>query len=120
MGFKITRDFIEKNKNSQAVGTESVAPTHWLQMYMGDHTEEDYNYKGGKIKFRLLDDDENIYYHGLADDDDLSTQLAFDWGRSYAGTVGLDLHIDSYRELYGEPKHKELISKCGKWYGHIG
>ncbi|NUH84770.1 hypothetical protein HUN92_13680 [Bacillus firmus] len=120
MGFKITRDFIRDKDEKGQVGNESVRQTGLNAMFMSEEDQEKCIYKGGKIKVRLLDDDGNIYYHAHVDDDDFSCELLLDWGMGFAGCTSLDMHIESYKELFGEPKHEKLISKCGKWYSYMG
>lgn len=121
MGFKVIKDCIKEENRTGAVGTESIPPTHWLKMRTDDDPNDlaRYKYSGGDIKVRLLDDDQNIYYHGLVDDDEFSCELFLDWGTSYAGAVALEMHIDSYKKLFGEPEHPQLLSKDGKWYSYM-
>lgn len=121
MGFKIIRDFIKEKDEEGAVGIESKKPRHFLQAYIDRPMDDDsYEYNGGKIKVRLLDGDNQVYYHALVDDDDFSCDLCLNWGGGYAGCVSLDMHIDSYIELFGKPKYEKLISKDGRWYGYMG
>ena len=120
MGFKVIRDFIEKDSKDKAVGIESAKPSNFWQSHMNVDPDSDvYEYNGGKIKIRLRDDDNNVYYHLYVDDIEFSCELASDWGTGYAGAVHLDLHIDDYKKYIGTPKYEKYISKCGKWYSYM-
>lgn len=118
MGFKVIRDFTEKDKDKSAVGIESIPPKHWLQAYAGKEDDSEYPYKGGQIKIRLLDDDGNIYYHALVDDIDFSCQLALDWSGSFAGCTELDLRKEDWDRLT-EGREHPYPSKDGKWVAHM-
>lgn len=122
MGFKVTRDFIKDEGTNGRVGTESIEPTNPIQLKFAqmDNNLDQYNYNGGDIKVRLLDDDGNVYYHGLVDNNELSFELFLEWGASDAGCTSLDIHMDAYKILHGEPKYKNQISKDGKWYSYMG
>jgi hypothetical protein len=121
MGFKVTRDFItKKEENCFAVGIESARQKGMNAMFMSEEEQEKCLYKEGKIKVRLLDGDGNIYYHGMVDDEDFSCELFLMWGQGFAGCTDLEMHIDSYKALYGEPKYENYLSKCGKWYQYMG
>ncbi|MEK5105034.1 hypothetical protein MKX83_24135 [Cytobacillus sp. FSL M8-0252] len=119
MGFKIIRDFIKGKEEKGVVGVESVRQTGINAMFMTEEQQEDCIYKNGKIKIRLLDDDGNIYYHAYVDDILFSCELVLDWGIGYAGCSSVDMHIDSYKKFIGEPKYKESISDCGRWYSYM-
>ena len=120
MGFKVIRDFISEAGEESAVGIKSKKPrTFWQERIGVDSESEAYEYNGGKIKIRLKDDDGNVYYHCYVDDGNLSCELALDWGISYAGAVTLDMHIEGYRQLVGEPKYEQFLSKDGKWYTYM-
>lgn len=120
MGFKVIRDFITKsNEDCFAVGIESARQKGLNAMFMTEEEQEQCLYHGGKIKVRLLDSDGNIYYHGFVDDDDFSCELFQRWGEGFAGSTDLEMHIESYKELFGEPKNPKYISKCGKWYEYM-
>jgi hypothetical protein len=121
MGFKVTRDFItKKGEESYASGIESVRQKGFNAMFMSEEEQEKCLYHGGKIKVRLKDSDGNIYYHGVVDDDDFSCELFLQWGQGFAGSTDLDIHIDDYKKLFGEPKYEFYVSKCGKWYAFMG
>jgi hypothetical protein len=121
MGFKVTRDFItKKDEECYAVGIESIRQKGFNAMFMSEEEQEQCLYHGGKIKVRLLDCDGNIYYHGVVDDDEFSCELFLKWGEGFAGATQLEMHIDNYKELFGEPKYKEYISKDNKWYSYMG
>lgn len=122
MGFKVTRDFVNEKGSKGTVGVESAPPTHWLHMRTDDDPNDlsRYNYHGGKIKVRLVDEDNNIHFHGLVDDGEFSCELFLDWGTPYSGATSLEMHIDSYKELFGEPKYEKYLSKDGKWYSYMG
>jgi len=121
MGFKIIRDFVsEKDEDTYAVGRESKPPRHWIQGFVGKELNDPvYSFNNGEIKVRLLDDDGGIHYHALVDDDDESCELLLRWGEAMSGAVVIDMHIDSYKAMYGEPKYTKLLSKDGKWYSHM-
>ena len=55
MGFKITKDKISRSSDDQLNGKLEG--------------ETFYNYRGGNHKFRLLDDDGEVYFYGLSDSD---------------------------------------------------
>ncbi|MDA6131199.1 hypothetical protein OSK38_28020, partial [Escherichia coli] len=85
-----------------------------------DMDDQRYEYNGGDIKVRLMDDDGYVHYHALVDDDDFSCELLLSWGGSYSGAIALEMHIDDYQKFFGKPKHERFISKCGKWYSYMG
>ncbi|APT48335.1 hypothetical protein [Bacillus safensis] len=116
MGFKVTRDYV--NDNDKEIGTVSAVPSNPFQWHMGA-SEEDYLYKEGKIKVRLLDEDGNVYFHGLVDDTVFSAELFLDWGMRYAGATNLDLSMDDWKKERGEEEHP-YPSKDGKWVSLIG
>lgn len=119
MGFKITRDFVEDDKSRSQVGNESIRQSGVKALFMSEKDQQDCEYNGGKIKVRLRDEDGNIHYHAFVDNNELSYDLLYNWGMTNSGAVIIDMHIDSYKELHGEPKYKESISKDGKWYSYI-
>jgi hypothetical protein len=121
MGFKIIREIGVKKEDSRAVGIESVRQTGFNAMFMSEEEQEQCLYKGGKIKVRLKDCDQNVYYHAYVDDDDFSCELLLNWGQGYAGATDLDLHMDDYKKLYGDKiNYPNLISKDGKWFALMG
>ena len=120
MGFKIIRDFTIDRGEKGAVGIESIRQTGVNALFMSDEDQEKCVYQDGKIKVRLNDDDGNIYYHALVDDSDFSCELLLDWGMGFAGAVAMDMHIDNYKELFGEPKNEGFLSKDRKWYSYMG
>lgn len=122
MGFKVIRDFVKDQDDKGAVGVVSTKPTHWLHMRTDDKDDDlsRYDYRGGKIKVRLMDDDDAVHFHGLVDDGGFSCEIFLDWGMPYSGATSLEMHIESYKELYGEPKFEELLSKDGRWYSYMG
>lgn len=72
MGFKITKDKVH------------TAPEHKAWDKVG---EEFGKYKGGKHKFRLLDDDGEIYFYGYSDCD--SSFAPLDWSMPLWGCVDI-------------------------------
>lgn len=112
MGFKVTRDFTN-DKEDSIVGYVSEVPRNPLHMYMGVN-EENYIYKEGKIKVRLVDDDGGICFHGLVDDFNFSAEFFLDWGMRYAGATTLDLSMDDWK-IWGEGMEHPYPSKDGKW-----
>lgn len=54
MGYKITKDNVHKTEEEMKYNKVGYQTPH---------------YKGGKHKFRLLDDDGEIYFYGLSDSD---------------------------------------------------
>lgn len=78
MGWKITRDFISKEDEQSMKGINSS------------------DYEGGKIKCRLLDDDKNVYFHAVLDDEtegDLGELL--DWSMRNFGCTRLEMKNDN-------------------------
>lgn len=118
MGFKITRDFVKDAGTKGVTGKESAPPTHWLYGYVGK-TDEDYLYKGGKIKVRLTDDDGGILFHAVVDEEDFSCEMLLDWGARYAGATGLDMSKADWDTLHNGRKHP-YESKDGKWVQYMG
>lgn len=95
MAWKIDRDYIDAGAES-AVGTESLGP----------------KLAGPTFGFRLLDDDGEVYYHGVADeaavveDDEVGGLYeANRWGMGYAGAVDLQIRA---RDGWG----RGLVSKA--------
>jgi hypothetical protein len=81
MAWKITEDHLQRGEDS-AVGTVSLGP----------------ELTGDTYAFRLLDDDDNVYYDGLADDSAASKDEnpgglydAERWGAVHAGAIHLEL-----------------------------
>lgn len=62
MGFKITKDNVHVKEEHQQWDCKG---------------KEYWNYKGGKHKFRLLDDDGEIYFYGFSDNN--SSFRPLDW-----------------------------------------
>lgn len=120
MGFKIIKDFIKDAGEKGSVGTESVRQTGMNALFMSEEDQEKCIYKGGTIKVRLLDDDGGICYHAHVDDEDFSCELLLEWGMGFAGCTNMDMHMDSYKKIFGNPKYEKYISKCGKWYAYMG
>lgn len=118
MGFKVVRDFVKDKGEKGTVGVESIPPTHWLHWHFGKQ-EEDYTYKGGQIKVRLLDDDGHVCCHALVDETDFSCELLLDWGTGFAGCTRLDLSMKDWNEESGGRKHP-YPTKDGKWVYYMG
>ena len=83
MAWKIDRDYINEREHSK-VGTASLGP----------------DLAGDTFRFRLLDDDGEVYYGGVADgaaaaDDDAVGGLyeANQWGMYDAGAVNLEVKV---------------------------
>jgi hypothetical protein len=100
MAWMIDRDYLDSGEDS-AVGTAQ-----------GELT-------GATYRFRLLDDDDIVYYGGKADDAaaDLDAEhgglyMAEQWGAFYAGAIHLELHCadairlglwsQEYADKYGQ------------------
>ena len=75
MGFKITKDKLD---NGLLVGKSFG------------------NYKGGKNKFRLKDDDSEIYYYGVSDDD--SDFMPLDWAMPRFGCTIIEYRNEKTKE----------------------
>lgn len=120
MGFKIIRDFVKDKDEEGQVGNVSVRQTGINALFMSEEDQKLCEYRGGKIKVRVKDDDGGIHFHAYIDNDDMSEELLMNWSTTYSGCTNMDMHIDSYRELFGEPKNEKFLSKDGKWYAYIG
>lgn len=82
--------------NASRVGTTiSYMPKYGIERAM-DPREEFLSQKGQYIRFRLKDDDGEIYYEGqLTDDEDCQNQTAaLRWGESDAGCTTIEVKRD--------------------------
>jgi hypothetical protein len=118
MGFKITRDYVKDKGEKGQVGNESIRQTGINALFMSQEEQEKCEYHGGKIRVRIKDDDQNIYYHAFVDDIDFSCELFLNWGTGYAGAVALDLYKEDWDRITNGREHP-YVSKDGKWLGYM-
>lgn len=81
MGFKITKDNVHNKEEYKA--WECVGKTYG-------------GYKGGKHKFRILDDDKNIYFYGVSDSD--SSFQPLDWASPQWGASEIQYRNEDTKE----------------------
>ena len=101
--FTITRDLICDGEADSSVGTTvEEMPLYGIERVMG--VDPAVATATERVKFRLYDDDGELYYEGeLDDDDDCENQsAALRWGEAMAGCTRIDVLRD------------------GKWIGEIG
>jgi hypothetical protein len=100
MAWRIDRDYLDGNTDDSRVGTG--------QGELGSET----------FRFRLLDDDQNVYYGGVADreaaendDEEGGLYQANKWGEWNAGAVWLEVRVRDAEAFGLYPGAKELTGK---------
>jgi len=119
MGFKITRDYVKDEGEKGCVGLESVRQRGINAFFLTEKEQEQAEYHGGKIKVRLRDEDNNIHFHAVVDDEDFSCELLLRWGGTYSGATDLDLYKEDWDRLTNNREHP-YVSKDGKWVYYMG
>lgn len=78
---------------------ERVAPV-WTVQQLIDHSEfcSTTDELGDKVRFRLLDDDKNVYYGGwLLNDPHCYVQMiVLEWGKYFAGCTEIQVKVDDH------------------------
>lgn len=91
MGFKIMKDNVHDKEEYKP--WDKVGKTFNCTCGMCEKPE----YSEGKHKFRLLDDDGEIYYYGVSDDDSCFCPL--DWSQPLWGTTEIQ-YRDEKTKVY--------------------
>lgn len=81
MGFKITKDNITNMNNEEEKAWNKKG--------------EEYDYKGGQYRFRLLDDDREIYFYGLSDRENFRP---LDWAMNGWGCVIIEYRNEETKQ----------------------
>lgn len=95
---KVDRDYISESDYSfSRVGeTFELTPAGVTELFTEEQLMADRGLENVKLRFRLLDDDEEVYYGGwLYNDNDCEVQLkVLLWGMQYAGCTIIEVNRD--------------------------
>lgn len=111
--FKITRDFLTPaGEDGSAVGQQTP---DWDEAHYQAHKADPTRF----VKFRLMDDDREVYYHGVSNAPEVDTEDAWGaplwhFGEGYAGCA-----IIQHKAVDGSPL-SETPYQDGVWYMIIG
>jgi len=90
--FRITADKICDGPDNSRVGlVVGQMPLYTMERILGE--DDSLTAEGDEVKFRLLDDDGEVYYIGvLTDDDECNNQIAaLRWGEADAGCTTIEV-----------------------------
>jgi hypothetical protein len=92
MGFKITKDNVHNTEEYKK--WDCVGKTFYCVCECCEDSPTEY--KEGKHKFRLLDDDGEIYYYGVSDDNSCFCPL--DWAEPLWGCTEIQYRNEKTKE----------------------